>query len=99
MPSVSPLPSLAPLALPWPPPARSRPIVPVFLPFRGCATRCIFCAQDIQTGRSPQEAGPDGILDKAGAALELRAAHGLPPAELAFYGGTFTALPAAEREA
>lgn len=99
MPSVSPLPSLAPLALPWPPPARSRPIVPVFLPFRGCATRCIFCAQDIQTGRSPQEAGPDGILDKAGAALDLRAAHGLPPAELAFYGGTFTALPATEREA
>ncbi len=104
MPSVSPLPSLAPLVAPWPQPARSRPIVPVFLPFRGCPTRCIFCAQDIQTGRIRQEADPDGnvpdgILDKAGAALNLRAARGLPPAELAFYGGTFTALPAAEREA
>ena len=104
MSSLSPLSSPAPLVAPWPPPARARAIVPVFLTFRGCPARCIFCAQDIQTGGNPQAAGthgdaPDRILDKARLALDLRAARGLPPAELAFYGGTFTALPPAEREA
>lgn len=104
MSSLSPLSSPAPLVAPWPPPARARAIVPVFLTFRGCPARCIFCAQDIQTGGNPQAAGthgdaPDSILAKARLALDLRAARGLPPAELAFYGGTFTALPPAEREA
>lgn len=92
--------ALFPLNAPWPPLPRARPIVPVFLPFRGCPTRCVFCAQDIQTGRTDKsEATPDRILDTARAALDLRAARGLPPAELAFYGGTFTALPETERDA
>lgn len=99
MSSLSPHSFHAPLVAPWPPPARSRPIVPVFLPFQGCPTRCIFCAQDIQTGRGGLSARTGHVLDEARAALELRAARGLPPAELAFYGGTFTALPDAEREA
>ena len=92
--------ALFPLNAPWPPLPRARPIVPVFLPFRGCPTRCVFCAQDVQTGRTDKsEATPDRILDTARAALDLRAARGLPPAELAFYGGTFTALPETERDA
>ena len=82
-------------------------VVPVFLPFRGCPVRCVFCAQDVQTGIA--EAKPlQGAVDQAAeqvsngiaqvlheARQNLRHRHntGQPPAELAFYGGTFTALP------
>ena len=78
-------------------------VVPVFLPFRGCPVRCVFCAQDVQTGiadaRHPQGAesqcdtGVAAVLHEARKNLRQRHAAGLPPAELAFYGGTFTALP------
>lgn len=81
--------------LPWPPPARAtlRPVVPVFLPYAGCPVRCVFCAQHIQTGRGP--APLDLTLKSTRAHLLQRKARGLPPAELAFYGGTFTAQPPA----
>ena len=97
---------------------RSRPrILPVFLPFAGCPSRCVFCAQDVQTG---QRGGADSIaraLEQAEARLELEAramdkareadtpqgADAPQPApgplEIAFYGGTFTLLPEAERAA
>ncbi|MFT3958608.1 MAG: radical SAM protein [Desulfovibrio sp.] len=78
-------------------------VVPVFLPFRGCPVRCVFCAQDVQTGigdcRRPDNAAPPyadamgGLLRTARENLRLRHESGQPAAELAFYGGTFTALP------
>lgn len=93
--------------VPWPRPARARPIIPVFLPFRGCATRCIFCAQDVQTGlagqsgaRSAQAASSLApLLTQIAALLRARAARGLAPSELAFYGGTFTAMPSRDQNA
>ena len=99
------------------------PVVPVFLPFRGCPVRCVFCAQDVQTGLAdahhplppefqraeflraepsvpaPQDssgqpgAGIAKVLREARQNLRQRHEAGQPPAELAFYGGTFTALP------
>lgn len=76
-------------ALPWPMP-RHRAVYPVFLPFHGCKTRCIYCAQDIQTGTGP------GSVNSALAAcltdLRARRDMGKEPCELGFYGGTFTAL-------
>ncbi len=82
------------LSLPWPPPARAtRPVVPVFLPYAGCPARCVFCAQPVQTGRAP--ASLAATLRAALACLRQRRDRGLPPAELAFYGGTFTAQPPA----
>lgn len=81
------------LSLPWPPPARAtqQPVVPVFIPYAGCPVRCVFCAQHIQTGQKP---APLALTLKAAqTCLQQRAARGLPPAELAFYGGTFTAQP------
>jgi histone acetyltransferase (RNA polymerase elongator complex component) len=83
-------------AHPEPAPAPTR-IWPVFLPFAGCPHRCLFCAQDRQTGRTgaalaPVLAGLERDLDAA-----LDAGRG--PYELAFYGGTFTALPAPWPEA
>ena len=81
------------LIVPWRIPRMASPaIVPVFLPFRGCPVRCVFCAQYVQTGRGESALGIARALADARAMLAQRAARGLPPAELAFYGGTFTAL-------
>ena len=82
------------VAAPWPAPPARPAVVPVFLPFFGCPRRCLFCAQDAQTGRpAPGSATLPTLLGEARALLAARAARGLAPAELAFYGGTFTSLP------
>ena len=74
----------------WETPARAIPVFSVFIPFFGCPRRCVFCSQHDQTG---QQASPlDEILARAAADLHARRAQGRPPVELAFYGGTFTAL-------
>ena len=78
------------LVHPWPVHGKGTRIVPVFLPFAGCRTRCIYCAQTLQTGRSLQ--GIRQVLDEAFSMLRARSKRGLEPCELAFYGGTFTAL-------
>ena len=65
-------------------------VYPVFIPFAGCPTRCLFCAQGIQTGKGEQSVA--SALAEAEYNLVRRPAH-LPLPELAFYGGTFTALP------
>lgn len=75
----------------WPAVKRARPLFPIFLPYSGCPGRCVFCAQDRQTGLAPR--APQSALREAATALAGRAARGLPAPELAFYGGTFTALP------
>lgn len=87
------------ILLDWPAPQRcaAGPVFPLFMPFMGCPGRCVFCAQDVQTGGA--ESSLAQRLAGARAALARRAAAGLPPVELAFYGGTFTALPAPARAA
>lgn len=65
-------------------------ILPVFLPFAGCPQRCIFCDQAAQTGQTPEPL--ETLHDRLEA--ELSATPEAAPQELAFYGGTFTALPA-----
>jgi histone acetyltransferase (RNA polymerase elongator complex component) len=66
-------------------------ILPAFIPFSGCPHRCVFCAQPLQTGEPvrPLAETMDTLR------RELQAAHeqGRSGLELAFYGGTFTALP------
>ncbi|EGB15629.1 Radical SAM domain protein [Pseudodesulfovibrio mercurii] len=83
-------------AHPEPAPAPTR-IWPVFLPFAGCPHRCLFCAQDRQTGRDRAVLAP--ILADLERDLDAALAGGRGPYELAFYGGTFTALPAPWPEA
>ncbi|MBG0791110.1 MAG: radical SAM protein [Desulfovibrionaceae bacterium] len=75
---------------PEPPPSPTT-VWPVFLPFAGCPYRCIYCAQDKQTGRDAADL--DAILHGLEADLEQALARGRGPYEIAFYGGTFTALP------
>lgn len=67
------------------------PIVPVFMPFAGCPFRCVFCAQDKQTGYGAETV--DTALERLDETLKQRAALGHAACEVAFYGGTFTCLP------
>lgn len=79
-----------------PEPAGRRPgVFPVFLPFAGCKSRCLFCAQDVQTGKAHESLS--ATLAQAAEELERRVERAAPPIELAFYGGTFTALPKEEQ--
>jgi len=73
---------------PEPPKDRGR-IYPLFLPFSGCAVRCVFCAQHAQTGT----ASTDVLTALERADRDLREREGRPALDLAFFGGTFTALP------
>ena len=75
------------------PPREKTRILPVFLPYAGCPHRCSFCAQHLQTGE-PHRALAD-IFRRLESELEALAPPllGSPPLEIAFYGGTFTALP------
>lgn len=90
--------SFLPLHLAWAAPARGKaPVRPVFIPFSGCPTRCIFCSQHVQTGQGLVSLAT--ILAAVRDDLRQRKARQAPPVELAFFGGTFTAMPVAEQEA
>jgi len=85
------------------PKAERQRILPVFTPQAGCRGRCIFCAQDKQTGK------PGATLEEALSLMttslqqeQERRTRGtassnpLPePLDVAFYGGSFTAIPMA----
>lgn len=71
------------------------PIVPFFIPHRGCPHRCVFCDQE-------KISGADGAIPSAGQMLdrirEYRRTSGLPAVEVAFFGGSFTSLPHSTQE-
>lgn len=66
-------------------------IWPVFLPFAGCPFRCIYCAQPALTGQTQSPLEP--LYDNLGAGLNNALKKSTKSLELAFFGGTFTALP------
>ena len=68
-----------------------RRIFPVFIPHLGCGQQCVFCDQHEITGCSAPVL-PETVA-KALSALPDGAGM-----ELAFYGGSFTALPADYQE-
>ena len=71
-------------------------IIPVFVPHLGCPNDCVFCNQRRISGEQ-LPAGPDTVKN----AIESAAAF-LPKGEkrqLAFYGGSFTAIPVCQQEA
>ena len=90
--------SIHSVSIPWPyRKPQHAPIVPVFLPFAGCRTRCIYCAQNIQTGQGAHTP-PAAVLDACDGMLAFRKQRGLPPCGLAFFGGTFTGQPPEDLE-
>lgn len=73
-----------------------RRIRPVFIPYAGCPGRCVFCSQHAQTGAAHAALSTRYALLQQ----ELLQAHNNTeaPFELAFYGGTFTAMSTAWQE-
>lgn len=71
-----------------------RRIIPVFVPHAGCRHQCVFCDQRQISGTNAPVTPAElkCILDEA-----LK--HSGNGAELAFYGGSFTAIETAEQEA
>lgn len=71
-------------------------IIPVFVPHLGCPNDCVFCNQRRISGEQ-LPAGPETVKN----AIESAAAF-LPVGgkrQLAFYGGSFTAIPVSNQEA
>lgn len=66
--------------------ARAR-IIPVFVPHLGCPNECVFCDQKRISGSPLPACGAD-----VAAVLERAESQGQTGAELAFYGGSFTAV-------
>jgi histone acetyltransferase (RNA polymerase elongator complex component) len=64
-------------------------IIPFFIPHSGCPHQCVFCNQKNITGnQSPVD--PAAIPQKISEYFQTNKSN--EPAEVAFYGGTFTAL-------
>lgn len=68
-------------------------IIPVFIPHEGCPHDCVFCNQ--RRIAAPVSPAPEDVREQVCTALHTAGAG----AELAFYGGSFTALPMARQEA
>ncbi|MBU5613192.1 elongator complex protein 3 [Geomonas azotofigens] len=70
-------------------------LVPFFIPHQGCPHRCVFCDQE-------RVSGAGGGLPTTGQLLrrieEYRLGAPARKLEVAFYGGTFTALPRPDQE-
>ena len=65
-------------------------IIPVFVPHYGCPNNCVFCNQNRISG-AEEPATPDGVVQTVTEAKKLLPSDVIP--QLAFYGGSFTAIP------
>ena len=72
--------------------ARQR-IIPIFVPHLGCPNDCVFCNQRRISG-SPLPASGEDVVK----ILEQARAGNMAGAQLAFYGGSFTAIEPAVQE-
>jgi histone acetyltransferase (RNA polymerase elongator complex component) len=65
-------------------------IIPFFIPHAGCPHQCVFCDQKSITGKSVP---PDPSSFPSTISSYLATASPQVPVQVAFYGGSFTALP------
>ncbi|HOV87270.1 MAG TPA: radical SAM protein [Syntrophobacteraceae bacterium] len=71
-------------------------IYPVFLPHLGCTFRCVYCNQNVTSGTAPFSRDPSRVLPRILEDIEELSRSAVAcrkPGQIAFYGGTFTALP------
>ncbi len=68
--------------------------IPVFVPHKGCPHDCIFCNQRKITGTCDEMNADKAreIIDKHLSTIEKNNAKGTYTAEIAFFGGSFTAI-------
>lgn len=71
-------------------------ILPLFVPHWGCPWQCVFCNQNRISGARHSAAPAD--VDKIIEAAAALPRHGAKR-QLAFYGGSFTAIPVEQQEA
>ena len=71
-------------------------IIPVFVPHLGCPHNCVFCNQNRISGET-EPATPETVIRETENAAAFLPKGG--KRQLAFYGGSFTAIPAEEQEA
>jgi histone acetyltransferase (RNA polymerase elongator complex component) len=71
-------------------------IIPFFIPHAGCPHQCVFCDQRKISGRKQ---GPDRASLAATITAHLETSAAATTAEVAFYGGSFTAIPAEDQRA
>lgn len=69
---------------------KTHAIIPIFIPHRGCPNDCVFCNQRRITSKlvSPTEAEVRNTIDDW-----LTTLDDVPNVHVAFYGGSFTAIP------
>jgi histone acetyltransferase (RNA polymerase elongator complex component) len=70
-------------------------IIPIFIPHLGCSNQCVFCNQRTITGMG--ESAPSILQARQEIDAWLERAPNNSTHEIAFYGGSFTALPLARQ--
>ena len=75
-------------------------IIPIFIPNMGCGLSCVFCDQKTITARTSAPT-PQDVRDTVDTWLTtlINNDGSSPTVEIAFYGGSFTAIPVALQEA
>lgn len=78
---------------------KKRPIIiPIFIPNQGCPYRCIYCQQEKITSHSTRPVNGSVIKQTLNRAIKSTRFDTSRDPEVAFYGGTFTGLPASRME-
>ncbi|SPJ14043.1 Radical SAM domain protein (fragment) [Syntrophobacter sp. SbD2] len=70
-------------------------IYPVFLPQAGCPFQCVYCNQRVVVSHDPRESDILEFVESALKAYSTQVCKSGRTGEIAFFGGTFSALPPA----
>ena len=70
---------------------KTHAIIPVFIPHKGCPNDCVFCNQKAITARTA-DVTPEDVKNLIERYLPTLQDRGLETIELAFFGGSFTAI-------
>jgi len=68
-------------------------IYPVFLPHAGCPFQCVYCNQRVVVSHDPRQSGILEFVESALRAYSNQIRKSGRTGEIAFFGGTFSALP------
>ncbi|MEJ2688617.1 MAG: radical SAM protein [Deltaproteobacteria bacterium] len=79
-------------------PEKKKPfIIPIFIPHLGCPHQCVFCNQQVISGRRRTSRLSSAEISREIQKWLARKKDKTRPVELAFFGGSFTALPLEEQ--